>query len=100
MCSGCAAQSSLMSQSDAARSTKVMVSVSHSHIHVQSCSAVTFTKGKSLLMPTVAAKAVLPTPGGPSSRHVSSGVLLLLRTCISKGLQSRAGSAKVYVGGP
>ena len=41
----------------------------------------TLTKGKSLLMPTVAARAVLPTPGGPSSKHVISGVLSLCRTC-------------------
>ena len=39
------------------------------------------TKGNWLSRPTVAAKAVLPVPAGPSSRQVSKGFLSLVLTC-------------------
>lgn len=39
------------------------------------------TKGNWLSRPTVAARAVLPVPAGPSSRQVSKGFLSLVLTC-------------------
>jgi hypothetical protein len=41
----------------------------------------TFTKGKSLSNPSVAATAVLPLPDAPSRRHVNKFVLSLVFTC-------------------
>ena len=41
----------------------------------------TLTNGKSDSMPTVAASAVFPVPGGPSSRQLIRGVCSLVRTC-------------------
>jgi hypothetical protein len=41
---------------------------------------ISFTKGKSLSKASVAARADLPAPGGPSSRQVIRGVFEEVRT--------------------
>ena len=43
-------------------------------------------------MPMVAARAVLPVPGGPSKRQVSMGVFSLVLTCEHNTLQLRSSS--------
>ena len=60
---------------------------------------ISLMNGNSDACAMVAARAVLPVPGGPCNRRLTSGVRVDVRTCSTKSLPERSNSCKKKNGG-